>query len=366
MKLDSSSFGLKRAHTALRGDVSVGGGLGAGRRFGVTNYLKLSHVTFSFVTLRYENKEVDNMTVEVSYPDYTEEFYKCLHFDPQEVWMGSKKNRIKTMPVIILGTSGIGKTTMAMNIMKKVDNWYYGHGVCPVYTNEVSLGALMEYGLQTHRWLGERWKRLPEVYVLAFDDATAIEVKPPEVRRFFSIRHVVEELTGIKEGIVYSLFLTHDWYSLHKIFRRYGQIAAVLSVPPLDAFAKRQITKLLGETPVEILRDLYKKAMKEDKFKGTGFVKLPYVPEGQELDVGFIHFKEMDFGYVEIKPWERPEVWVEEVGAVRFVLHIPEEKKKEEDEDIVAKHEDQKRKTRERVRRYRARQKKRLEEALKE
>ena len=74
----------------------------------------------------------------------------------------------------------------------------------------------------------------PTVYILTFDDATGVEVTHDEIRNFFSIRHKAEEYSSINEGIIYTIHITHDWYSLNKLFRRYGEVAIILSVPPLD------------------------------------------------------------------------------------------------------------------------------------
>jgi len=303
----------------------------------------------------------------LEYPDFTEEFYKFLYFELQEVWQPviTQENRIKTMPIIILGTSGMGKTTLAKNVMKKVESWYCQKGVCPVYTNEVSLGELMICAFNIRRWLGTRFKNLPQVYVLTFDDATAVPVEHEEVRTFFSIRHEAEKNTGVKEGIVYSLFLTHDWYYLHKLFRRYGYLAVILSVPPLDTFARRQVEHLLGKDAVTELEELFRRAVKEDKYKGTGFVRFPYIPEGHTTNVGKIRFSNVDTPYVKIiSDKTNPEIFVD---PERLELHIPAEQKKDEKKEELQKlqeeQEKQRRWSREGMRKLRERRKKQLEEA---
>jgi hypothetical protein len=274
-----------------------------------------------------------NVTLQkgIPYANFTKEFYDTIRFDVKEVFQGSSSNRIKTVPIIVLGTTGIGKTTFARNVIAQVQEWYREYGVCPVYTNEVSLSSLMEHGLQMFRYIKDakdfNWVNPPSVYVLIFDDATAVPVRPEEVRDFFSMRHKAEEYTGITEGIIYSLFLTHDWYSLNKIFRRFGQMCVVLSVPPLDIYARRQIGQLLGKGSMQFLAEKYKLAFKEDKYKGTGLVKLPYPPDGQRSDTGLIEFKSLDIPYVVVKSWSKPQV---EIDLADLVLHIPKEKKAKE------------------------------------
>jgi len=302
-----------------------------------------------------------------AYPDFTKAFFEYLYYNELEVWQGEKQeNRIKTMPLIVLGTSGIGKTTLAKNIMQKIQGWYDPHGVCLVYTNEVALGELIEYAFQIRFYLADKFKGeyLPSVYVLTFDDATAVKVEPAEVRRFFSIRHVAQELSGVNEGIIYSVFLTHDWYSLHKIFRRFARTAIVLSVPSLDTFARRQIGSLLGKDVIKILQDIAKKALKEDRYKGVGFVKLPYIPDGYDTDVGIIRFKRTDAAFVKIRPYRKDTLHFD---RARLELYVPKEKKeKKEIARLKERLEKERKQTRERMRRYRARQKSALEEGEEE
>jgi hypothetical protein len=330
------------------------------------------------------SNEIEKLLSE--YPNYTREFYKSIYFEPKELFQGSvTENRIKTMPIIILGTSGSGKTTLAENIMNFINESYYFKGVCPVLTNEVSLGSLVEYGFQMFRWLGEKWRELPSIYVLAFDDATAVKPKPIEVRRFFSLRHVMREYTGVNEGAVYSIMLTHDWYSLDKIFRRYGLVLVTLSVPPLDTYSRRQLKNLLGEDVVTTLQEIFRKAYKEDKYKGVGFVKLPYVPEGMDTDVGYIKFSKAPVSYFKLRKWDKPIPDVERIKPEIYTskkdmpmlyldkqngtLYIDQTKDelekytKEELKEIVKRHEKAKEGTRLRVQRYRKKGKEEEEKA---
>jgi cold shock CspA family protein len=289
---------------------------------------------------------------ESDYRDYTEAFYQLLHIDESEVWQGTTStNRIKTKPIIILGTTGVGKTTLAENIINAIEKDFGHRGVCSVYTNDVSLGELMEYGLQTDKYLGDRWQGgLPSVYVLVFDDATAVEVTPEEIRKFFSIRHEIQKYSGINEGIIYSIFLTHDWYSLNKVFRKYCVAATILSVPPLDKYSRSQIEGLIGKKAVAILDKVSYKAMDYDKYKGYGFIKLPSPPDGETNDVGFIHFEKAQAEYVQIRYGENQSA---ECNSVERVLHIPETRKKEEIKKELESAERARDKNRERQRRFR-------------
>jgi predicted RNA-binding protein with RPS1 domain len=297
-------------------------------------------------------KDAKTIFEESGYRDYTIPFFNVLHIDESEVWQGNTdSNRIKTKPLIIMGSTGVGKTTLAENIINAVEKDYAHRGVCSVYTNDVSLGELMEYGLQTFKYIGDRWQDgLPKVYVLVFDDATAVEVTSEEIRKFFSIRHEIQKYSGITEGIVYSIYITHDWYSLNKLFRRYCVAAAILSVPPLDKCSRSQIEGLIGKEAVAILDKVSYKAMDYDAYKGYGFVKLPMPPDGESKAVGFIHFSQTQAEYVQIKYGENQTA---KGNSVERVLHIPETRKKVEIKKELESAERARDKNRERQQRFR-------------
>jgi hypothetical protein len=286
------------------------------------------------------------------FPDYTREFYSWLRYPIREVFKGETTvNRIKTRPLIILGTSGIGKTTLADNIVDRVSRWYHEYGVSAVYTNEVSLGTLMEYGFKIHSILNK--VKVDKIHIMIFDDATAVEVSPKEVKKFFSIRHYAEDCTGLKEGIVYSIFLTHDWYSLDKIFRRYCDTAVVLSVPALDEFTRRFCEQMLGEAPVKYLMERYRKASKIDHYKGIGFVKLPYIPSDFETDVGIIRFKPVGVSYWTIKSLDKEGLEVDPARLELKVYEKPKMEKISDEKSAKRQLERQRELTRMRVKKYR-------------
>jgi hypothetical protein len=299
-------------------------------------------------------KNVKQIFEESGYHDYTEAFNKYLHIDEDEVWQGNQnENRIKIKPLIIVGTPSMGKSTFGKDVMSTIENDYGHRGVCCVYTNEVSLGELMKHGLQTFKYIGDRWKGgLPKVYVLVFDDATAVEVTPDEIRRFFSIRHKAKEYSGINEGIIYTVFITHDWYSLNKVFRRYSLSAIFLSVSFMDKYSRDHLESLIGKKAVATLREISYKAMDYDEYKGYGFVKLPFLPEGESNDVGFIHFNRNQTEYVQVKYGINQTV---EGNSVEMVLHIPKTRKTDEIKKTLESAKRAKEKNRERQQRFRQR-----------
>lgn len=296
------------------------------------------------------------------FPDFSEEFFKALFFEKDEVWKGAKRNRIKTTAIILVGTTGVGKTTFLEKTMKFYQINYKEHGVLATYTNQIKLEDFLLHSLKCKNYFSSKWKNSPGVYVMGFDDATAVQVKPKEVRTFFSMRHVAQEITGMTEGIIVPVFLTHDWYMLSKIFRRYGQFLVVLSVPPLDVYARKHLEKVLGEEAVRVLIENYAKAMKEDKYKGIGFVKMPYVPEGYDTDVGIVRFGTVeDNSYVQIREGPSDKIIADQKD---LILQVPQEDAQAESEEAaLARYEKHKEANRLRQQRFRRKQTRLVEKA---
>lgn len=237
------------------------------------------------------------------FPDFLDEFLKVLQFDPNEVWQKATFNRIKTMPTIVLGTTGMGKSTLLRFIHSNLDKYYKKNGgiVC-IYTNQVTMTEFMSISLEiVDNPQNYGVKGRPSVVMMCYDDATSVEVKPEEIKRFFSMRHEMEEATGMLEGVIYTFFVTHDWFSLSKIFRRYADNLLVLSVPPLDEYSRQHLKRTIGEAAMRVLQCIRKRAMKEDKYKGNAIVKLPFTPDNYETDVGMLSFKPLQILPVSIR-----------------------------------------------------------------
>ena len=235
------------------------------------------------------------MSKELSFNDYTQAFYEDITYDPKEVFQGLNYNRIKTMSIVVWGNSGSGKTTLAKNILQYIKNYYGEDKVNCVYTNNVSLKTLMY--IATNKCPN----RNKPIQVLIFDDATAVKLNPKEVKEFFSLRHVYEERTSMKEGVIYSILLTHEWFSLDRIFRRYVNRAIALTVPVLDEYALRHAKRMFTNEGINFLIDNWRLAEHYDTYKGTGLVRLPFIPKDNNSFIGKILFKQLDSSYWNIK-----------------------------------------------------------------
>ena len=289
------------------------------------------------------------------FEDFTEEYFKAIYFNPEEVWQKADYNRMKTMPTIIIGTTGSGKSTIQRFINKHLFDLYVKYGFCAVDGNDVKLSDFLINAIDVPNQFTEIWPKMPQVFSFFYDDATAKEPKTKEIQMFFSMRHLMEEKLGIKEGILYTAYATHDWFSTSKIFRRYGQLVIVLSIPPLDVYSRRHISKMLGEQAMKVLDTKYKLALKEDKYKGFGFVKLPYVPDGCATQVGLFKFDRVDFPSIQIMANDSMQTLA---NPKDLTLKIPQgETINESPEDALTREEHKLKLNRERVARFRERNK---------
>ncbi len=307
------------------------------------------------------------------FPDFTQAYKDLLKFDPQEVWQlkTSGDNRIKTLPEVTLGTTAIGKSTFAKWSDTVIQEMYepLGWGVLSTYTRDVKLLDFIKYSLKIAK--DENYRKAfqlkdnTSVFILNFDDATGYEVKNHEIKEFFGIRHLVEDELSIREGIIYPRFVTHDWYGLSKIFRRYTESLVVLSVPPLDLYSRRHLISLFGEEAIRTLQAIYKKALKEDKYKGKGFVFLPYIPDNEESQVGAIQFKPVSTSKtILIKYGATSNI---EADTEKRILYVPRDDSVslvEDEETALAKLERKRKQDRERQAKKRLKDKESLEKIL--
>lgn len=234
------------------------------------------------------------------FPDYTKYFYDFLKIPESELFKDSSQERVKQMLIIIAGTMGIGKTKLVENIMEELTK-HYGEDKCNKVLTQVSTEALMEYAFKGNPY--RNWNASKPIQIIVFDDATSVNLSKKDQRRFCSMRHQMMEDTGLKEGIIYSILVTHDWYRLDVNFRRNAIVTAFLSVSPLDQYSRREYGKIFGGVGVNFLSQKLSKALRFDKAKGTGLVVLPFDPDIKNFKkVGRIKWKNIQgVDYIEIK-----------------------------------------------------------------
>lgn len=249
------------------------------------------------MTKKYLISEEENFE---SFPDYTEAFYNFLKIPETEVFKNSTQERVKQILIIIAGTMGIGKTTLVENMIKKIRSFYGEERTNTVYT-QVSTEVLMEYAFKGNP--DRDWDAKKPIQIIIFDDATSVKLTSKDQRVFCSVRHKMMEDTGMKEGIIYSILVTHDWYRLDPNFRRNALVTCFLSVSPLDQYSRREYGKILGETGVNFLSERLSKAIRFDKEKGIGLIVLPLNPDiTNSKKVGRLEWKNTQgIDYIEIK-----------------------------------------------------------------
>lgn len=297
------------------------------------------------------------------FANYTKDFYRLLHIPESELFKGSKRMRIKQMPLIVSGYAGIGKTTVVNCLVHAIQSWYGKEKCNVVYTKEFPLSVLLYLGFKGFPKLG--WDAKKPIQVLIFDDATAVKVSREEQRQFFSVRHLMHRETGLKEGICYTIFVTHGWYMLDVRFRRSAIFSTFLSVPLLDLYARHQYGKILGKKGVEVLQYMAPKALRFDRYKGTGLCVLLEIPKGHKTNIGYFYWQDLSADYWTLE-YEKENVEPHLDDQYRHIIkyHPKEEAKKlmskKEAEKLL---EEKRRKNREKQRRYYWRQKEKLEKA---
>lgn len=222
------------------------------------------------------------------FQDFTKYFYNFLKIPKKEVFKGLDEERVKQIPVIIAGTMGIGKTRLVEDIVEELRAYYGEENTNVVYT-QVSTEALLRFAFKGNP--GRGWEARKPIQILVFDDATSVQLSRKDQRCFCSLRHQMMKETGLREGVIYSIFVTHDWYRLDPNFRRNALVTCFLSVSPLDQYSKREYSKFISRAGVSYLSQRLSEAICFDKEKGTGLVVLPFKPvEGLEK-VGKILWK---------------------------------------------------------------------------
>lgn len=229
---------------------------------------------------------------DVPFSDLTEDFYSFLEIPKEEIFKDSSEERVKQILIIIAGTMGIGKTTLVENIIKRIQDYYGEDKVNAVITRE-NTEVLLEYAFRGNPERG--WDADKPIQVIAFDDITAVKLSVEDQRSFCSLRHRMIEETGRREGIIYSILVTHDWYRLDPNFRRNALITCFLSVSPLDLYSRRAYSHFIGEEGVRFLSERLGQAIRFDEEKGTGLVVLPLAPTlGEEEErVGLIRWSKV-------------------------------------------------------------------------
>jgi len=294
---------------------------------------------------------------EKAFPNATHDFYRLLHIPKSELFKGSHKERIKQLPIIIEGLAGIGKTKLVENIIHAIQKWYGPENCNILYTNEFSLGILIYLAFKGFPDLG--WNAKKPIQVLVFDDATSIKIDRQEQRQFFSIRHLMHDETSLNEGIVYTIFVTHEWWRLDTTFRRTALFSCFLSVPLLDQWTLREYAKFITQEGVNELLTRTSKALRFDKFKGIGLTVLPQ----PQPHIGRIYWQD----HVNAEYWKLKRSPEKGEPYVDMFKHIIKYHPKEEmiSEEIATQIlEQRKQKNRERQKRWYWRQKKRLGETL--
>jgi len=183
--------------------------------------------------------------------------------------VGYNLNHIRQFQGIVLGRPGSGKTLVARWMADRLCEKYGARNVNAVSCS-ADLGTLLS---------GVRGTL---VNFLFLDDLTLSDTKKADISRYFRIRHVIEEATGRKDGIVITLLGLHRFYGCDPSIRTNFDFLLFRSAPT-NKFDKNFTEGYLGKTQIKLLSAMELDRMKKPALFNTTFAWLK--GEG----AGFIH-----------------------------------------------------------------------------
>ena len=133
---------------------------------------------------------------------------------------GSDDNAIEYRNIMLLGSQGSGKTTTAQALA-----WMLGskYGI----SNTV-------FGIQIariDRLLDVPTKVLGKCWLLVAEDITLAKIPRSQINQFFQVRHLIQQYTGLREGMTVTVFNSHTFHGLEKNLRDTFDALIIKSVP---------------------------------------------------------------------------------------------------------------------------------------
>lgn len=144
-------------------------------------------------------------------------------------------NAIDYRNIFLLGAQNKGKTTTAQAIALLCQSRY---GATKFFLQIAGIDRLLTEGVSNPA----------KCWVLCAEDMTLARIKNTELNRFFQVRHLIREATGLREGIAVTILNSHTFHGLNKNLRDTFDALIIKSVPtnPYDrSILKRYFTPTL-------------------------------------------------------------------------------------------------------------------------
>jgi len=146
-------------------------------------------------------------------------------------------NAIEYRNIFLLGAQGSGKTTTAQTLA-----WSLGRN----YGLATTTFAIQIAGID--ELLSIPTKVPSKCWLFVAEDITMARIPKSEINRFFQIRHLIEQHTGLREGMAVTMFNSHAFHGLEKNLRDTFNALIIKSVPtnPYDrSILKRYFNPIL-------------------------------------------------------------------------------------------------------------------------
>ena len=129
-------------------------------------------------------------------------------------------NAIEYRNVILLGAQGSGKTTTAQALAWILGRKYGMSNV--VFAMQVAgIDRLLDVPTRTP---GRCW-------LLCAEDITLAKIPREQINQFFQVRHLIQQYTGLREGMCVTIFNSHTFHGLEKNLRDTFDVLIIKSVP---------------------------------------------------------------------------------------------------------------------------------------
>jgi len=133
---------------------------------------------------------------------------------------GDNDNALEYRNLMLLGSQGSGKTTTIQGLALALGRKY---GL------DKTVFAIQVAGID--RLLAIPTRIACKCWLLCAEDVTLAKVPLTDLNRFFQVRHLIEQNTGLREGMAVTVFNTHTFHGLNKNLRDTFNALIIKSVP---------------------------------------------------------------------------------------------------------------------------------------